>query len=98
MVLSGLKDRLMDPNLFKVFAEEFAREFNRLRAAEGNEIEYAKSELAAVERRLRKIVEAITEGLPARTLKEELLRLETRLAGEAGAGPHPGPSRLGRNL
>jgi hypothetical protein len=78
LVLGGLKGRLMQPELFKVFAEEFAREFNRLRAAEGNEIEQAKSELAAVERRLRKIVEAIADGVPARTLKEELLRLETR--------------------
>jgi site-specific DNA recombinase len=37
MVWDGLKHRLMDPKLFKVFVEEFAREFNRLRAAEGNE-------------------------------------------------------------
>jgi len=78
MVLDGLKQRLMDPQLFKVFVEEFAREFNRLRAAEGNEIEQAKSELAAIERRLRKIVDAIADGVPARTLKEELLTLEAR--------------------
>jgi site-specific DNA recombinase len=76
--LDGLKQRLMDPELFRAFVEEFAREFNRLRAAQGNEVERSKSELAAIERRLRKIVDAITDGVPARTLKEELLTLETR--------------------
>jgi site-specific DNA recombinase len=101
LVLGGLKERLMQPDLFKVFAEEFAREFNRVRAAEGNEIEQAKSELAAVERRLRKIVEAIADGVPARTLKEELLRLETRQdkLREVLARPEPDPDPwLGRNL
>jgi len=78
IVLDGLKHRLMDPELFKVFVEEFAAEFNRLRAAEGNQIVQARSELSAIERRLEKIVEAITEGVPARTLKDELLRLEAR--------------------
>jgi site-specific DNA recombinase len=78
IVLDGLKQRLMDPELFRAFVEEFAREFNRLRAAQGNEVERSKSELAAIERRLRKIVDAITDGVPARTLKEELLTLETR--------------------
>jgi site-specific DNA recombinase len=78
IVLKGLKQRLMDPELFRAFVEEFAREFNRLRAAEGNEVERSKAELAAIERRLRKIVDAIADGVPARTLKEELLTLEAR--------------------
>ena len=34
IVLEGLKSRLMDPELFKVFAQEFVAEVNRLR---GNE-------------------------------------------------------------
>jgi plasmid stabilization system protein ParE len=62
----------------KVFVEEFTREFNRLRAAEGGRFAHAKTELAGVERRLRKIVDAIADGVPARTLKEELLALEAR--------------------
>ena len=78
IVLDGLKQRLMDPELFREFVGEFAREFNRIRAAEGNEAERSKSELAAIERRLRKIVDAIADGAPARTLKDELLTLEAR--------------------
>ncbi len=53
-VLDGLKHRLMDPELFKVFTEEFTKEFNRLRAVEGSRIDQAKSELGVVERRLKK--------------------------------------------
>jgi len=78
MVLDGLKHRLMDPELFKAFVKEFTDEFNRLRGSEGNRVEQAKSELVAVERRLKKIVDAIADGVSARTLKEELLRLERR--------------------
>jgi hypothetical protein len=55
-----------------------AREFNRLRADEGNRIDQAKAELLAVDRRLARIVDAIAGGTPARTLKEELLKLEKR--------------------
>jgi hypothetical protein len=77
-VLNGLKYHLMDPALFKEFADEFYREINRLRMAEASKADLATAELAAVERKLRKIVEAISEGVPARTLKDELLTLETR--------------------
>jgi len=58
--------------------EEFTKEFNRLQATEGSRFEHASSELARIERRLRNIIEAISEGVPARTLKQELLALETR--------------------
>jgi hypothetical protein len=73
-----MRQRLMDPELFRAFVQEFAREFNRFRAAEGNAVERSKSELAAIERRLRKIVDAIADGAPARTLKDELSTLEAR--------------------
>ena len=37
-----------------------------------------KAELETVERKIRKIVAAIADGLPARSLKDELLALEKR--------------------
>ncbi len=100
IVLDGLKHRLMDPDLFKVFVQEFTREFNRLRAAEGGCIEHAKTELLGIERRLRKIVDAIAEGVPARTLKEELLALEARQDELRGllAAPEPDKPLLHPNL
>ena len=76
-VFNGLKRHLMDPALFKEFADDFYKEVNRLRIAEAAQTERARADLEAVERKLRKIVEAISDGVPARTLKDELLRLET---------------------
>jgi site-specific DNA recombinase len=54
------------------------REINRVRASENARRDDLRGELAQVERRLRRIVEAIADGMPARTLKEELLALEAR--------------------
>ncbi|MFZ2137520.1 MAG: recombinase family protein, partial [Xanthobacteraceae bacterium] len=93
MVLNGLKHRLMDPDLFKVFVEEFTKEFNRLRAAEGNQIDQTKAELVGVERRLKKIVDAIADGVSARTLKEELMTLEARQDELRGLLARPEPDR-----
>ena len=68
----------MDPALFQVFAEEFVAELNRLRAAAQAQRRVLEDENASIERRLRKLVEAIADGVSARTLKDELLRLEAR--------------------
>jgi hypothetical protein len=68
----------MDPALFQVFAEEFIAELNRLRAAAQAQRRVLEDENASIERRLRKLVEAIADGVSARTLKDELLRLEVR--------------------
>ena len=106
-VLNGLKAHLMDPALFQVFADAFTRELNRQRAAESGQRDRIAAELATVERKLRKIVAAISDGVPARTLKEELLapearqeELQRRLAETpAAAQPllHPGLAALYRH-
>jgi site-specific DNA recombinase len=94
IVLDGLKARLMDPELFKVFAQEFVAEVNRLRGHEGARVEQLKRELEQTEKRIRRIVEAIAEGVPAKSLKEELLALEQRqeeLEREIARAPEPQP-------
>ncbi|MGY0794201.1 recombinase family protein [Azospirillum argentinense] len=77
-VLDSLRRRLMEPKLFKVFCEEFTAELNRQLAAESSTVDQAKAELARVERRMGKLVDAIAEGVPARSVKDELVRLEAR--------------------
>lgn len=77
-VLEGLKSRLMDPALFRVFADEFYREVNRLRGTEQAKRDTLAEERISVERRLRKLVDAIADGVSGRTLKDELNRLERR--------------------
>jgi site-specific DNA recombinase len=78
IVLDGLKSRLMDPELFKVFAQEFVAEVNRLRGNESAKAEQLKRDRNMVEKRIRRIVDAIAEGVPARSLKDELIAMEQR--------------------
>ncbi|MDF2765612.1 MAG: hypothetical protein K0S81_2606, partial [Rhodospirillales bacterium] len=94
IVLEGLKTRLMDPELFKTFAEEFVAEVNRLRGSESAKSEQLKREQDQVEKRIRRIVTAIAEGVPARSLKDELIALEQRqeeLEREIARAPDPQP-------
>ena len=104
IVLDGLKSRLMDPELFKAFAQEFVAEVNRLRGNESAKAEQLKRERDAVEKRIRRIVDAIAEGVPARSLKDELMALEQRqeeLEHEIARGARaaaPAPPQSGRAL
>jgi site-specific DNA recombinase len=99
MILDGLRTRLMEPDLFKVFCDEFHREINRLRSDENAAAATRRAELDHVDRRIRRIVELITdEDAPVRALKQELVTLEARqlalqqdLAGASAPAPllHP---------
>jgi len=78
-ILDGLRHRLMAPDLFKEFCQEFHREVNRLRSTECAVAESQKAELAQLERRIRKLVELITDDdAPVKALKNELKALECR--------------------
>jgi hypothetical protein len=79
MILDGLRTRLMEPELFKVFCDEFHREVNRLRSDENGASATKRAELDHVDRRIRRIVELITDDeAPVRALKQELITLEAR--------------------
>jgi site-specific DNA recombinase len=77
-VMEGLRSRLMDPALFKVFAEEFAAEWNRLQAEAGANLSRLRSERDRVFRQIDRIVDAIADGEPAARLTERLRDLERR--------------------
>ena len=77
-VLAALKHHLMAPELFKEFCDAFIAEVNRGRMNANAERAAAEAELAKIRRRLRQIVNAIADGISARTLKDELLALEAR--------------------
>ena len=93
-ILDRLKHRLMAPDLFKAFCEEFHREVNRLRMDEAATIEARRTELARIERRVARLVELIMDDdAPVRALKDELRALERRQSelseGLAQASPPP---------
>jgi site-specific DNA recombinase len=99
-ILDGLKRHLMDPELFKLFCEEFTKALNRLRGDRAAEHTRKEAELRTITSRLRRIVDAIAEGVPALTLKEELLSLETRkvLLDQEMVGWRDEPVRLHPNM
>jgi site-specific DNA recombinase len=104
-VLDGLKTRLMDPALFKFFCDEFVRETNRLIQGQQSAYHAAEAELLQLKARRKRMVEAIADGMPARSLCEEMVALEARenelnamLAARPDAKPflHPNMAELYR--
>lgn len=77
-VLCALQQRLMDPELFRVFVLEFTAEWNRLQAEVATGQAALRQELERVQRHLNKLVEALMEGVPATTVRERMTLLEAR--------------------
>jgi site-specific DNA recombinase len=77
-VLEGLQHRLMDPDLMGVFCEEYTRHINALTQEHNAAREGAKAELARVNRDLDRLVQALLDGAPARTVKDRMAQLEAR--------------------
>jgi site-specific DNA recombinase len=77
-VLEGLQHRLMDPDLMAVFCEEYARHMNALTSEHNAAREGARAELSKVNRDLDRLVQALIDGTPARTVKDRMAQLEAR--------------------
>ena len=75
-ILDCLRTQLMDPDLFKAFADEFYREINRIRIEEAAAADQKRKQVEAVDRKIRKLVDAIAGGANAASLNRELLVLE----------------------
>ena len=71
----------MAPALVAEFVAEFAAEWNRLQAAAGAEAANLRKALAAVERKLAGMIDAIAEGFRAPGLQQQLDDLVARKAG-----------------
>lgn len=79
-VLTALRDRLMDPALFAAFCDEYTREVNRARIEARATLEAARGELERIDRELKKLIQAITDGVPGATLKDQFIEREARKA------------------
>ena len=98
-VLGALSSRLMAPEIFAVFCEEFTAETNRIRRKAAAQVTDRANELARVTAAIDRLVQAIIDGTPARAVKEKLDALEARRgeleataerAGEPAAGAASG--------
>ncbi len=71
-MLGALRDRLMDPGLFKAFTEAFVLECNRLQSEASAGRNAKRQELEKVERRIAKLIDARADGAPVAGIKGRL--------------------------
>ena len=78
MVLDGLRKRLMDPAMYEEFCREYTRSFNELQIQKTRARAGLEGELERNRRRVKQMVNAIAEGMPALPMKDEMIALEAR--------------------
>jgi DNA invertase Pin-like site-specific DNA recombinase len=79
-VLAALRRDLMDPDAVASFIEAFNEEWRRLEREAGTQADAARRDLAAAERKLANLVDAIADGLRHTAIQRQLDELEARCA------------------
>ena len=77
-VLTGLKDRMMAPEIVEDAMRAYAEETNRLNRERRSNGDAWKAEVAKVEKQIAQIVEAIADGMYHPSMKEKMTGLEAR--------------------
>ena len=96
-VLSGLKQRLLAPDLLAQFAEEYRKAFNDAAAGACQERQKAEASLKKVEGKIAGILKAIEDGMYHASLKTKMSELEAekaRLDAIITESPEPPALRL----
>ncbi|WP_237213357.1 recombinase family protein [Falsiroseomonas oryziterrae] len=99
-VLGALRERLMDPDLFRDFVAEFTATWNRLQAEASAGLTTKRAKLERVQAGIDRAVDAIVAGTASSSLKarlEELERRKAALEAELAGAEAPAP-RLHPNL
>ena len=99
-ILSGLKDKLMDPVLVKEFIRSYHDRLNEGLGAEDTRRDGLRKELSRIDRELQALVSAVKAGILSDTLQAEFSQLEGNkraIEQELAAEPPP-PVRLHPNL
>jgi hypothetical protein len=93
-VLEGLRDRMMDPDAYKLFVQEFTAAGNRSQIEAAGDRTAREAELERVTRQIERIVDAIANGTAATAMSARLNGLEERriaLEGELACMTNPRP-------
>jgi site-specific DNA recombinase len=77
-VIGGLKTKLTSPEMVQAFADEVVAEIKRFNETRDGASKKAKAELAETERKLSRLVEAISAHGHTEVLLQELAKLEQR--------------------
>ncbi|KIC20415.1 zinc ribbon domain-containing protein [Leisingera sp. ANG-Vp] len=75
-VLSGLKQRLLAPDLLAQFAEEYRKAFNDAAVGACQDRQKAERSLKKVESRIANILTAIEDGMYSASMKDKMSELE----------------------
>ena len=100
-VLSGLKQRLLAPDLLAQFAEEYRKAFNDAAAGACQDRQKAEHYLKKVEGRIANILTAIEDGMYTASMKDKMSELEgekARLEAVIADNPEPPALRLHPSL
>jgi hypothetical protein len=87
----------MDPELVRVFCDEYTAELNRLRLEAGAHRASKAAELERVKRDHAKLVDAILAGVPGEQVKDRMIALDARrqaLEAELATSPRQDPVRF----
>ena len=99
-VLDALRERLMDPDLFKSFVQGFTEVWNRGQAEAVAGLAGKRAELAKIGMQIERLVDALAEGTPASAVRGRMETLDARrqvLEAELANAQLPAP-RLHPNL
>ena len=77
-ILEALQHHLMNPELVKVFCEEYTKHINELRQTRNAAINRYKKELQKLAADKEKIIEAIKNGIPASEVEDALNKIIER--------------------
>jgi len=77
-ILNGLRTYLMDDALLGEFCAEFTAHSNQIRMEQNSRVDGYKQELARIAKSNRRCIEAIKDGIPALTVKDEMIELNDR--------------------
>jgi site-specific DNA recombinase len=78
LIFDGLRRQLMAPELVKEFAQAFHKEINRQRTGEVAQHHTRRRELAAVNQQIKKLVDAIANGVRTKAIVDALMAAEGR--------------------
>jgi DNA invertase Pin-like site-specific DNA recombinase len=93
-VMGALRQRMMAPEIYHAFAQEFTAEWNRIQAEASGDQADKQAELDRVRNQLERLVDAIANGTPIGALQSRLASLEARriaLEAELANATEPAP-------
>ncbi len=79
-ILGTLRAHLMNPGLCKEFCQEYTSQLNSIRMSHNASLEGYRREREEIERKRKKLVQSIMDGVPGSVLKEDGLYIEKRTA------------------